>query len=163
MGLHRDDLPEPILQTLRRGAVLRAHPLALDEQRTLDRERQRALTRYYLDAGAQGAAVGVHTTQFRIREVGLYEPVLRIAAETARDWSRAPAVLIAGVTGRTVQALAEAEVARGLGYRAALLNLAAFRGAPEDEILTHCCAVAHVMPLVGFALLPGSGRHAPVL
>jgi dihydrodipicolinate synthase/N-acetylneuraminate lyase len=157
MGLHRDDLPEPILRTLRRGAVLPAHPLALDEQRTLDRDRQRALTRYYLDAGAQGVAVGVHTTQFRIREVGLYEPVLRLAAETARDWSRSPAALIAGVTGRTAQALSEADVARGLGYHAALLNLAAFRGAAEAEILEHCRAVAQVMPLIGFALLPGVG------
>ncbi len=105
--------------TLAAGAVIPAHPLALNQQRQLDERRQRALSRYYLDAGSGGLAVGVHTTQFAIREHGLYEPVLRIAAEVARDWpaaAGAPAaearVLVAGLCGRTAQAEAEARLAR---------------------------------------------------
>ena len=151
------DIPKPVLRQLRRGAVLPAHPLALDASRKLDLVRQRAITRYYLDAGAGGVAVGVHTTQFAIREVGLYEPVLRLAADTVRDWSDGPRILIAGVTGRTDQAVAEAQVARGLGYHAVLLNLARMKGASEDDLIAHCRAVADVSPVVGFALLPGVG------
>src|SRR5687768_4938303 len=122
----------PTWQTvLHEGTVIPAHPLALDASRRLDERRQRALGRYYLDAGAGGLAVGVHTTQFAIRERGLYEPVLRIAAETAREWPalgnapRRPRVLVAGLAGRTEQAVAEAKLARSLGYHAGLLSLAA--------------------------------------
>src|SRR4051812_43719647 len=88
------------------GAVIPAHPLALTTQRKLDERRQRALTRYYLDAGAGGLAVGVHTTQFAIRDCGLYRPVLELAMETARSTGRAP-VMVAGLVGRTPQALTE--------------------------------------------------------
>src|SRR5689334_24714295 len=101
---------------LRRGVVIPAHPLALTAARRLDARRQRALTRYYLDAGAGGLAVGVHATQFAIREAGLYEPVLRLAAETARDWAEEPPLLVAGLAGRTTQAKREAETAAALGY-----------------------------------------------
>ena len=155
--MHAQDIPTVVADRLRRGAALPAHPLALDGQRRLDAERQRGLTRYYLDAGAHGVAVGVHTTQFAIRGAGLYEPVLRLAAETARDWSGDTAALVAGVTGRTEQALAEAQTARGLGYHAVLLNLASYRSASEEDILMHCRAIAAEMPLIGFALLPGVG------
>nr|WP_269805455.1 dihydrodipicolinate synthase family protein [Pseudonocardia kujensis] len=134
-----------------------AHPLALDGAGRLDLVHQRALTRYYLDAGAGGVAVGVHTTQFAIRQQGLYEPVLRIAAETAREWTDRPAALVAGVTGRTEQAVAEAATARDLGYHAALVNVAAFRDADEADVLVHCRRVAQVMPIIGFALLPEVG------
>lgn len=151
------DLPAPLLDRLRAGTVLPAHPLALDEQRRLDPIRQRALTRYYLDAGAGGVAVGVHTTQFAIRETGLYAPVLRLAAETCAAWSDTPRLLVAGVTGRTDQAVREAETARDLGYHAALLNVAAFRGVGEAEILDHCRRVAQEIPVIGFALLPAVG------
>src|SRR4051812_30430369 len=114
------------------GLAIPAHPLALDAERRLDRRRQRALARYYLDAGAGGLAVGVHTTQFAIREAGLFEEVLGIAAETARDWPRpdpaaAPPLLVAGACGPTPQAIAEARLARGLGYDAVLLSLAALK------------------------------------
>src|ERR1700761_210049 len=138
MFQHRSDLPSAVAALIRRGTVLPAHPLALDEHRELDKVRQRALTRYYIDAGAGGVAVGVHTTQFAIREIGLYEPVLRLAAETAQSWNSAPKVLVAGVTGRTEQASKEAAVARALGYHAALLNVVAFRGVAEADILAHC-------------------------
>src|SRR5258706_8217182 len=109
--------PADIAALLHRGSVIPAHPLALDARRKLDPRRQRALARYYLDAGAGGLAVGVHTTQFAIRETGLYEPVLKLAQETAA-WCRRPHVMIAGVVGRTDQAVREAATARGLGYHA---------------------------------------------
>ena len=157
MPLHRTELPEPLLAGLRRGMVIPAHPLALDGRRRLDERRQRALTRYYLDAGAGGIAVGVHTTQFAIRDHGLYEPVLRLAAETADGWTEKPVIRIAGLIGRTDQALAEARAAVGLGYHAGLLGLAAFREANEDEIIAHCRRVAEEIPLVGFYLQPAVG------
>src|SRR5215813_9809548 len=101
MMVRWSDWPAEVLHTLRRGCVIPAHPLALDAQRRLDERRQRALTRYYLDAGAGGLAVGVHTTQFAIREVGLYRPVLELAIETAREWTDRPLVMIAGAIGKT--------------------------------------------------------------
>lgn len=151
------DMPQEALSLLRAGVAIPAHPLLLNNDRKLDTTRQQAVTRYYLDAGAGGIAVGVHTTQFAIREVGLYEPVLRLAAETARDWTDDARLLIAGVTGKTAQAVNEAQVARGLGYHAALLNLARLNGEPEADILEHCRSVAKEIPIIGFALLPSVG------
>ncbi|MBL27547.1 MAG: dihydrodipicolinate synthase family protein [Rhodospirillaceae bacterium] len=157
MGLQVADLPEQVLRRLRAGTVIPAHPLALDAERRFDVRRQRALTRYYLDAGAGGLAVGVHATQFAIREAGLYEPVLRTAAETAADWSDDEPILIAGLAGPTAQAVAEAETARGLGYHAGLLSLAAFATASDDDLIAHCRAVAAEIPLIGFYLQPAVG------
>jgi dihydrodipicolinate synthase/N-acetylneuraminate lyase len=154
MGLHWQDWPAEVLARLRAGCVIPAHPLALDAARALDARRQRALSRYYLDAGAGGLAVGVHTTQFAIRQVGLFEPVLRIAAEATEGRG---AVLVAGAIGRTEQALREARIARGLGYHAVLLSLAAWQGASEDEMVAHCAAVAEEMPVFGFYLQPAVG------
>lgn len=145
------------LDVLRDGTVIPAHPLALTADRRLDERRQRALSRYYLDAGAGGLAVGVHTTQFAIRQHGLYERVLEISAETASDWTDRPVALVAGVVGDTGQALAEAGTAAALGYDAAILNVAGWKGRDERDILEHCRAVAAVMPVVGFALLPEVG------
>src|SRR4249920_2895877 len=157
MGLHWSQLDPAVLTILREGAVIPAHPLALDRDRALDRRRQQALTRYYLDAGAGGRAVGVHTTQFAIREVGLYRPVLELAAETAAAWTKRPLAMVAGLVGPTRQAVAEAEIARGIGYHAGLLSLAAMKTASEDEIIAHCEAVAREIPLVGFYLQPAVG------
>ena len=151
------DWPKSVLETLRRGVAIPAHPLALDASRKLDPVRQRALTRYYLDAGAGGLAVGVHTTQFAIRDVGLYAPVLEQAMRAATDWTRRPQVMIAGLSGRTDQARKEAHVARDLGYHAGLLSLTAFKGASEDELIAHATAVAADIPLVGFYLQPAVG------
>jgi hypothetical protein len=151
------DWPKSVLETLRRGAVIPAHPLALDASRKLDPVRQRALTRYYLDAGAGGLAVGVHTTQFAIRDAGLYAPVLDLAMRAATEWTRRPQVLIAGLSGRTDQARKEAHVARDLGYHAGLLSLAAFQGASEDDLIAHATTVAADIPLVGFYLQPAVG------
>jgi Dihydrodipicolinate synthetase family len=151
------DLPAGVLAILRAGAVLPAHPLALDEKRQFDRRAQRALTRYYIDAGAGGLAVGVHATQFQIRDVGLYRPVLELAAETARSWAKNPLVMIAGAIGKTAQAVDEARIARALGYHAVLLGLSAMKGASEDELIEHCAKVAREMPLIGFYLQTAVG------
>lgn len=144
------------------GLAIPAHPLALNRERKLDERRQRALTRYYLDAGAGGVAVGVHTTQFAIREprFGLLRPVLELAAETAADWqqrSERPVVRIAGVCGHTSQAVAEAELARELGYDAALLSLGALPEADADTLVQHTAAVAGIIPVMGFYLQPAVG------
>ncbi len=164
MALHWLQLPKDTLALLRRGTVIPAHPLALDAKRRFDPRRQRALTRYYLDAGAGGLAVGVHATQFAIREKGLYEPVLQLAADAARDWMRSgasrPVVMIAGLAGKTAQAKKEAEIALGHGYHAGLLSLAALKGASADELVAHCAALARIMPLVGFYLQTAVGGIA---
>lgn len=157
MPLRWTDWSGDILRIVRDGTVIPAHLLALDANRKLDTRRQRALTRYYIDAGVGGIAVGVHSTQFAIRDAGLYEPVLRLAAETARSWAPRPLVLIAGLVGKTEQAVREAEMAVDLGYHAGLLSLAALSGASEDDLIAHCRAVAAVMPLVGFYLQPAVG------
>jgi hypothetical protein len=157
MGLTIADIPRDVLAVLRHGTVIPAHPLALDSGRRLDARRQRALTRYYLDAGAGGVAVGVHATQFQIRDAGLYEPVLRLAAETVTDWTDRPVVRIAGLAGHTGQAVAEARLAVSLDYHGGLLSLAALKGAGEDDLIAHCRRVAEAIPLVGFYLQPAVG------
>ena len=155
--MHHSEIKAEIRKLIADGTVLPAHPLALDANRALDIRHQRALTRYYLDAGAGGLAVGVHTTQFAIRDVGLYRPVLELAAETAASWTKRPVAMVAGLAGPTQQAVAEAQTARGIGYHAGLLSLAAMKSASEDEIIAHCEAVAREIPLVGFYLQPAVG------
>jgi dihydrodipicolinate synthase/N-acetylneuraminate lyase len=147
---------------LHRGMVIPAHPLALNAERKLDERRQRALTRYYCEAGAGGIAVGVHTTQFSIRDphAGLLEPVLALAAATAREAEQIVPrriVKIAGICGETPQAIHEAELARRLGYDAGLLSLSALRGAASSELIRHCQAVAAEIPIFGFYLQPAVG------
>jgi dihydrodipicolinate synthase/N-acetylneuraminate lyase len=151
-----------VSEKLRDGVVIPAHPLALDAERKLDERRQRALTRYYCDAGAGGVAVGVHTTQFAIRDakVGLFEPVLRLAAETAREWERRNGkriIKVAGVCGLTEQALREAAFAKEAGYDLGLLSLSALRDASTNELIEHCRRVAEAIPLFGFYLQPAVG------
>jgi dihydrodipicolinate synthase/N-acetylneuraminate lyase len=155
-------MEDAVRRVLREGVVIPACPLALTARRRLDERRQRALCRYYAAAGAGGLAVGVHTTQFAIRDpqVGLFEPVLALCAEelTRADAGRAaPLVRVAGACGATRQAVAEAELARRLGYHAVLLSLAALRDADEDALVAHCRAVGAVLPLVGFYLQPAAG------
>ena len=145
---------------LRRGVVIPAHPLALTAERRLDERRQVALTRYYCDAGAGGVAVGVHTTQFAIREACLLRPVLALAADTVRAHEHATGrrlLKVAGVCGPTPQAVAEAALARDLGYDLGLLSLGAWRDAPTDALLAHARQVAEVIPLFGFYLQPAVG------
>lgn len=148
------------LTNFRAGAVIPAHPLALTRSRTLDERRQRALTRYYLDAGAGGLAVGVHTTQFAIhnRAVGLLRPVLEIASQEVaayRQRSRREVSLIAGVVGPTAGAVAEAEMAASLGYDAVLLS--PVPGLDEDGLIDRANAVGEVLPVIGFYLQPAVG------
>ncbi|WP_309127304.1 dihydrodipicolinate synthase family protein [Microbacterium sp.] len=149
-------------QTLAHGAVIPAHPLALTPERTLDERRQRALTRYYLEAGAGGIAVGVHTTQFEIRdpEHALFEPVLALAAEEMNQRAGAHVVRIAGVAGGTAQAVSEAELARDLGYDAVLVS-PRVSGADDRALLDRARAVGEVLPIVGFYLQTAIG--GPVL
>ena len=146
-----------------RGLVIPAHPLALDANGRFDERHQRALTRYYSSAGAGGLAVGVHTTQFEIRDprVGLFEPVLALAREEMdrADGGRpsCPLVRIGGAVGQTPQAVAEATLLAQHGYHAALLSLAALRDATDDQLIAHCREVASVLPVVGFYLQPSVG------
>jgi dihydrodipicolinate synthase/N-acetylneuraminate lyase len=153
---------EALRAHLRRGVVIPAHPLALTADRMLDERRQRALTRYYVDAGAGGIAVGVHTTQFAVRDPrhALLRPVLELAAETTRASTRhrrGQFALIAGAIGDTRQAVAETELAASLGYDVVLLGLGALASASEAELLRHCRAVADVLPVFGFYLQPAVG------
>lgn len=138
----------------RRGLVIPAHPLALTASRKLDERRQRALTRYYVEAGAGGLAVGVHTTQFAIHGTPLLAPVLELAAVTSREFSR-DVVLVAGATGPTAQAVAEAELARSLGYHMVLLSPHAELS--DDELIDRARAVGEVLPVIGFYLQPAVG------
>src|SRR5262245_44583012 len=146
-----------IRQALLEGVVIPAHPLALTAERNLDERRQRALTRYYLAAGAGGIAVGVHTTQFAIRDpkLGLYEPVLALAIDELR--SRPDTIRVAGIVGPTAQAVREATIAARLGYHAGLLSLGALRDAGIPDLFAHARAVAEVIPLFGFYLQPSVG------
>lgn len=152
----------PAQRALQRGAVIPAHPLALTAERKLDDRRQRALSRYYLAAGAGGLAVGVHTTQFAIRspEHALFEPVLQLAAEEM-DRGEAgrvePLVRVAGLCGPTAEAVAEAETARRLGYHAGLLNMGALADAGDAELIDHCRTVSQTLPVFGFYLQPAAG------
>lgn len=153
-----NDLREQLLK----GLVIPALPLALNEDGTWAEKHQRALVRYYADAGAGGLAVGVHSTQFEIREpeFGLFEPVLRLASETLDEWLGSDGqrfLKIAGICGETVQALEEVEVAEGFGYEAALLSLTALKGKSEDAMVEHCEQVANKMPVIGFYLQPSIG------
>lgn len=181
-------LPAPVANALRQGLVIPACPLALNARRKLDERRQRALIRYYRAAGAGGLAVGVHTTQFKIRDpaIGLFRPLLELAREEMVRGERAlpanarpsrqaetpglppsgpgPAavawVRIGGICGQTNQAVAEASLIRELGYHAGLLSLGALAEASEEALLSHCRTVSHIIPLVGFYLQPAAGgRH----
>jgi hypothetical protein len=151
-----------IHRALHAGLVIPAHPLALDASRHVDERRQRALTRYYIDAGAGGIAIAVHTTQFAIRNpaIGLFRPVLQLAVEemSRADGKRSiPLVRIGGICGDTPQALREARVLHDLHYHAGLLSLAALQNSDDEALLAHCRAVAEVIPIVGFYLQPSVG------
>ncbi len=161
-------LPRPIWKQLNKGVVIPAHPLALTAQGKFDERHQRALTRYYCDAGAGGIAVAVHTTQFAIRDPkhGLFKPVIELASETATEWesrNRRKVIRVGGVCGPTAQAVREATVLRDAGYHLALVSLAALKVETLDRLIAHCRAVAEIMPLMGFYLQPAvGGRVLPI-
>ncbi len=156
------EIQEDIIAALHKGVVIPALPLALNNKRKLDERRQRALMRYYLDAGSGGVAVAVHTTQFAIRspEVDLFKPVLEIAKEEFDAFAMKeakPVIRVAGAIGKTEQAIKEAQIALENGFHAVLLSLAAFKGEENAAILAHCRAVAEIIPVVGFYLQPAVG------
>lgn len=147
---------------LKEGYVIPAQPLALDAQRKLSEKHQRAITRYYVASGVGGLAVGVHSTQFEIRELqhGLFKPVLELASQTIDEElakNPRPFIKITGLCGRTEQAIAEAELAKSFGYQAGLLSLGAYKDDTEEEMLAHCARVAEVIPVIGFYLQPSVG------
>jgi len=151
-----------VLRVLQMGTVIPAHPLALTAERRLDERRQRALSRYYIAAGAGGLAIGVHTTQFAIREpsVGLFESVLKLAAEEmdrADERREAPLVRIGGICGKTERAIAEVRLLRDLKFHAGLLSVAAMKDSDEEVLIEHCQRVAEILPIVGFYLQPAVG------
>src|SRR5215213_11325344 len=152
-------MPADLRSALARGLVIPAHPLALDAAGHFDERHQRALTRYYASAGAGGLAVGVHTTQFAIRDprIGLFDPVLALAREEMDRADRGrsdPLVRIGGICGRTDQALREAETLLEHGYHAGLLSLAALRDASDAELIAHCERIAQQVAVIGFYLQP---------
>lgn len=160
--MKRTEISEAVIASLHRGVVIPALPLALNSKRKLDERRQRALFRYYLDAGAGGIAVAVHTTQFAIRlpEVDLFKPLLDIANEEFNRYSMSserPIIRIAGVVGKTRQALKESNLALDCGFHAALLSLAAFPHESNEALLDHCRAVAEIIPVIGFYLQTAVG------
>lgn len=147
---------------LKEGYVIPAQPLALDAQRKLSEKHQGAITRYYVASGVGGLAVGVHSTQFEIREPqhGLFKPVLELASQTIDEElakNPRPFIKITGLCGRTEQAIAEAELAKSFGYQAGLLSLGAYKDDTEEEMLAHCARVAEVIPVIGFYLQPSVG------
>jgi len=157
-----DAIPHALLTQFRSGGVIPAQPLALDAQRRLSERHQRALTRYYVESGATGLAVGVHSTQFAIRkpEVGLFKPVLELASETLDSACASTGrqmLKIAGVCGPRSQAVEEAVFARSVGYHACLLSLADLKDADVPALIAHCREIASILPVIGFYLQPSVG------
>jgi dihydrodipicolinate synthase/N-acetylneuraminate lyase len=154
--------PVTAKEALLSGVAIPAHPLALDGSRRLDERRQRALSRYYLEAGAGGLAIGVHTTQFAIHNsaTGLLKLVWQLAAEVmdrADAAGQTPLVRVAGICGDTKQAVREAGLAKDLGYEFGLVSLAALRGASIKLLFDHCRAVSELLSVFGFYLQPKVG------
>lgn len=151
-------LSSDLERLLHEGTVIPAHPLALTSDRRIDEQRQRALTRYYIASGAGGVAVGVHTTQFEIRDQGLLEPVLRLASDTVAEADlQRPFIKVAGICGPTEQAVEEAELAVRLGYDAGLLSMGGLGDWSDDQLLARSREVGKIIPLFGFYLQPSVG------
>ncbi len=144
------------------GAFISAMPLALDEEEIFDEFSQRRLIRYYLEAGVQGIAVGVHTTQFEIRQpqYGLFERVLEVASREIslyEEKNDKVIIKIAGACGETAQAVSEAESAKRLGYDSALLSPGGLKDLTEQELIERTKAVAEILPVFGFYLQEAVG------
>jgi len=155
-------LSQEKINILKKGVVIPASPLALDKNRKLDKKHQKALYRYYISAGSGGIAVGVHTTQFEIREPGIniFKPLLELASSEIDGLSqkhKRPILKIAGVCGKTPQAIEEAKLSASLGYDIALLSLSALKTASDDELIEHCKKISNIIPLMGFYLQPAVG------
>lgn len=160
--MHKSEIPSDLLNRFKEGVVIPAHPLSLKENREIDEEDMRALARYYIDAGVGGIAIGVHTTQFEIRDpdVNLFERVLRFTSKSIQehcDKTGKNIMKISGVCGKTEQAVSEAKFSEELGFHACLLSLAAMKDESIDAMVEHCRKVAEVMPVIGFYLQPAVG------
>ncbi len=148
------DIPPKALANFREGCVIPALPLALHPDGSFDETSQKAILRYYLDSGVGGVAVGVHSTQFSIRDIpGFFGKILKFSSEVMDDG----VIKIAGICGKTDQAADEASLALGHGYHAGLLNLSDLAGQPDSVLLDHVRRVSRVMPIVGFYLQPAVG------
>lgn len=155
-----NNLPKELKQKLNEGIFIPAHPTALTKKLELDEKRQRALSRYYLDAGAGGLAIGVHTSQFEIREANLYKPILELGKEEVDSFSKKnkkPILRISGIIGKTKPALGQAQISADLGYNASLLSLGVFKNESDEVMIEHCKAIAEVIPIIGFYLQPAVG------
>lgn len=153
-------LSSSVKKALHEGAFIPAHPLALSRNRTLDEESQRALTRYYIDSGVGGLAVGVHTTQFEIRDprFGLYERVLKLAMEEIRNGGVPDSFIkVAGICGPVEQAVKEAQFSKDAGYDLGLLSMGGLGSLSEEELLERTKKVAEIIPVFGFYLQPAVG------
>jgi dihydrodipicolinate synthase/N-acetylneuraminate lyase len=153
-------LKKQIENILHEGTVIPAHPLALNAERQLDERRQRALMRYYMASGAGGIAVGVHSTQFAIRDksIGLFEPVLRIAMEEiVKNGRMDDFIKVAGIVGPTEQAVEEATMAASLGYDLGLLSAGGLSSFSEVELIKRAEKVGEMIPIFGFYLQPSAG------
>lgn len=153
---------ETIIQNLQDGCVIPAIPLALTEERSFDMQRQRVLLRYYLEAGADGIAAAVHTTQFEIRkpEYSLLKPILQVTSEEIDYYQKETGktiLKIAGVCGRTEQAVEEASLARSLGFDAVLLSPGGLDDLSEKALIERTENVADLIPVIGFCLQPAVG------
>ncbi len=152
-----NEIPQDILNNFRKGCVIPAHPLSLKEDMSIDEQDMRALANYYIDAGVGGIAIGVHTTQFEIRDekIDMLEDVLRFTSQSIDDIcaKKGKGILkVSGICGLTEQAVAEAKLAASLGFHASLLNMSAFKDKTNDEKIAHCEAVAAEIPVIGFFL-----------
>lgn len=158
--MEKQHLPENLKDLLKDGIVIPAHPLALNARRKIDEEKQRQLTRYYMASGAGGIAIGVHTTQFEIRDpkINLYETVLQLASEEiAKANLRRPFLKVAGICGPTSQAVREAELAVKYGYEIGLLSMGGLQNWTEEQILERVKIIAEIIPVFGFYLQPAAG------
>ena len=142
------------------GAFIPAHPLALNSDLSIDEESQRGLTRYYISCGVGGIAIGVHTTQFEIRDpkYNYYETVLRIASEEINNSEVDDSFIkVAGICGPVSQAIKEAEIANKHGYHLGLLSMGGLGSISENELIERTKAVAQVIPVFGFYLQSAVG------
>jgi len=160
--MNKINIPNKVLDSLNKGVVIPALPLALDENRNIHVQSQRAIIRYYLDAGAGGIAVAVHTTQFEIRDpkIDLFHSILKITQEEFDKFTnktKKPIIRVGGILGQTDQAISEAKTLIKYGYHAGLLSLSAFNGVPNMQVIEHCKKIAEQIPIIGFYLQPAVG------
>ena len=153
---------EKALEILHGGTVIPAIPLVLDEYRHFDEKGQRRLTRYYLEAGAGGIAIAVHTTQFEIRDpkYNLFEKVISVVADEIakyEDEIGKVIVKVSGICGEKAQSVNEAKLVLSLGFDAGLLSPGSLHHLTEDEMVDRTKAVAEILPVIGFYLQPSAG------